>query len=50
MQSLEHTTKTVGRGQRLPMKQPLAVNGENSRAKVQNVRGDSSEELPTMRT
>ena len=28
------------------MEQPLAVNGENSRAKVQNVGGDSSAECP----
>ena len=29
------------------MEQPLAVNAENSRAKVQNVGGDSSASLPS---
>jgi hypothetical protein len=29
------------------MEQPLAVNAENSRAKVQNVGGDSSVDLPS---
>lgn len=33
------------RVQRLPMEQPLAVTAENSRAKVQNVGGDSSDFL-----
>ena len=42
MRSLEHTTPRAVRGQKLPMNSPRAVNGENSRAKVQNARGDSS--------
>ena len=41
MRSLEKPSP----GSEVAHEHPLAVNGENSRAKVQNVRGDSSAEL-----
>ena len=43
MRSLEYTAKPCP-GSEAAHEQPLSVNGENSRAKVQNLRGDSSAE------
>ena len=42
MRSLEHTAKTMSRVSQSCRRIAVAVDGENSRGKVQNVRADSS--------